>query len=115
MCLQPMKQLANTEMICGLRASNTKGAESKKTSQGMGFWPAEAAEHYLGWVETTSGRVWSLVMCFSILDTNFGEWRFSTCRMPGQNSCRTFIPASLPMVDPRSLNVVEGDRAQYGR
>jgi len=51
----------------------------------------------------------------SIFDTNFGVRPFIICRMPGPNSWKTFIPASLPIVEPKLLNVSEEDRAQYGR
>src|ERR1700694_5931261 len=55
------------------------------------------------------------VMRSSIPDTNFGVWAFTICRMPGPNSCRMLIPASLPIVVPKLLNVAEVERAQYGR
>jgi len=51
----------------------------------------------------------------SIFDTNFGVRPFIICRMPGPNSWKTFIPASLPIVEPKLLNVSDVDRAQYGR
>jgi|GEM_PF-4220091 len=60
-------------------------------------------------------RAWSGVMRSSILDTNFGVRPFTICRMPGPNSWKTFIPASLPIVEPKSLNGVEAERVQYGR
>ncbi len=37
------------------------------------------------------------------------------CRIPGPNSWKRLIPASLPIVEPKVLNVAEVDRAQYGR
>jgi len=56
-----------------------------------------------------------LVMRSPILDANFGVWPFTICRMPGPNSWKRFIPASLPIVEPKLLNVAEEERAQYGR
>ena len=44
-------------------------------------------------------------MCSAILDTNFGAWPFTICRRPGPNSWKTLIPASLPIVEPKLLNV----------
>src|ERR1700739_3869495 len=35
--------------------------------------------------------------------------------MPGQNSCKRLIPASLPIVDPKSLKGAPFGRIQYGR
>ncbi len=60
-------------------------------------------------------RVGSGAIRSPILDTNFGVKPFTICRMPGPNSWKTFIPASLPIVDPKSLNVSEVDRVRYGR
>src|SRR6266851_9549752 len=57
-------------------------------------------------------RVWSWVMFSLILDTNLGVWPFTICRMPGPNSWRRLIPASLPIVEPKVLNVADGDRAR---
>jgi len=51
----------------------------------------------------------------SILDTNFGVWLFISCSIPGLNSRHRFIPASLPTVEPKSLNGSPKDRLQYGR
>jgi hypothetical protein len=69
---------------------------------------------YLG-IATTSLGVSSLVMRSSILDTNFGVRPFTICRMPGPNSWRRLMPASLPIVEPKVLNVAEVERLQYGR
>lgn len=66
-------------------------------------------------METTFLDIWSRVTRASILDTNFGVRLFTTCRMPGPNSWKTFIPASPPIVEPKLLNAPEEDRAQYGR
>ena len=80
--------------------------------------PAERLEgyrRYLGGVETTSLGVCSLVMRSSILKTNFGARPFTICRMPGPNSRRRLMPASLPIVEPKVLNVAEVERVQYGR
>jgi hypothetical protein len=74
-----------------------------------------ATGHYLAGVVTTSLRVWSLVMRSSILETNFGARLFTICRMSGPNSWKRLIPASLPIVEPKVLNVPEVDRLQYGR
>jgi hypothetical protein len=35
--------------------------------------------------------------------------------MPGSNSWKTLIPASPPIDEPKSSNVAEVERAQYGR
>src|SRR5580698_10119823 len=64
-------------------------------------------------MEATPIRVWSWLMRPSILDTNFGVRPFTICRMPGANSWSRLIPASPPIVEPKSLNVAEGERAQY--
>ena len=56
---------------------------------------------------TTSLGVWSWVMRSSIPDTNFGVRPFTICRMPGPNSWKRLTPASLPIVEPKALNVVE--------
>ena len=67
-------------------------------------------------VVMTSLKVWSLVMRSSmILDTNFGACPFTICRMPGANSWRRLMPASLPIVEPKVLKVAEVERVQYGR
>src|SRR5713226_7994917 len=66
---------------------------------------------YLAGVGTTSLGGW-LVMGAPILDTNFGVWPFTICRMPGRNSWKRFSPASLPIVEPKLLNVSELERAQ---
>jgi hypothetical protein len=74
-----------------------------------------AVGHYLAGVYPTSLGVWSWMMRSSILDTNFGVRLFTICRTPGPNSWKRLTPASLPIVEPKALNVVEGDRVQYGR
>jgi hypothetical protein len=48
-------------------------------------------------------------------ETNLGSWLFIACMMPGENSCSTFMPASLPIVAPKSLKGWESDRFQAGR
>ncbi len=76
---------------------------------------AHRQEHYRAGLETTSFRFWSWVMRCSILNTNLGVWPLTICRMPGPNSCKRLNTASLPIVEPKSLNGAEGERAQYGR
>jgi hypothetical protein len=44
------------------------------------------------------------VMLSAILDTNFGVWPFTICRMPGPNLWKMLIPASLPIVEPKLLD-----------
>jgi hypothetical protein len=51
----------------------------------------------------------------STLDTNFGVWPFTICRMLGPNSWKTFMPASPPAVEPKLLKVAKVDRAKLGR
>ena len=68
--------------------------------------------HYLAGMDIMSLRVCSRVMHSSILKTNFGVWPFTICRMLGPNSWKTLIPASLPMVEPKLLNVADVDCAQ---
>lgn len=60
-------------------------------------------------------KVWSLVIRSSILETNFGARPITICRMPGPNSWKRLMPASLPIVEPKVLNVAEVERLQYGR
>jgi hypothetical protein len=50
-----------------------------------------------------------------ICDTNLGVWPLTSCRISGLNSWKRLMPASLPIVEPRVLNVDEVDLAQYGR
>ena len=66
-----------------------------------------------GWA--TSFRFWSWVIRSPILNANFGMWPLTVCRMPGPNSRKRFISASLPIVEPKSLNGAEVARAQIGR
>ena len=66
-------------------------------------------------VVVASLKVWSLVIPSSILDTNFGARLFTICRMPGPNSWRMLMPASLPIVEPKVLKAPEVERVQYGR
>ena len=51
----------------------------------------------------------------SILNTNFGVWPLTICRRPGPNSWKTLIPASFPIVEPKSVNGAALERIQYGR
>ena len=69
-------------------------------------------KHYRAGLETTSFRFWSRVMRSSILNANLGVWFFTICRRPGSNSWKRLIPASLPIVEPKSLNGAEAERAQ---
>jgi hypothetical protein len=46
---------------------------------------------------------------------NLGMCVVTACCRLGPNSCKTFIPASLPMVEPKSLNGADAERLQYGR
>jgi hypothetical protein len=71
------------------------------------------ASNYLAGMEATPIRVRSWLIRPSILDTNFGVKPLTICRMPGANSWSRLIPASPPIVEPKSLNVSEGERAQY--
>ena len=64
-------------------------------------------------METSSFAVWSLAMRSSTLESSFGA--FTICPAPGPNSRKRLIPAPLPIVEPKLLNVAEEDRAQYGR
>jgi len=48
-------------------------------------------------------------------ETNFGARPFNICRMPGPNSWRRLMPASLPIVEPKVLNVAEVERLQSVR
>src|ERR1700733_15149371 len=50
----------------------------------------------------------------SIFEINLGVWLLIKCSMLGPNSCHRFIPASLPTVEPKSLNGCERERLQYG-
>jgi hypothetical protein len=48
-------------------------------------WAPVSGDYLVG-LKTTSCRVWSWVMRFWILVTNFGVKPFTICRMPGPNS-----------------------------
>ena len=54
------------------------------------------------------------LLCSSIAVRNLGVWFFSSVWKPGSNSCKTFIPTSLPIVEPKSLNGSGKCRLQYG-
>ncbi len=70
---------------------------------------------YFGGMESTSLEIWSWVMLSLILDTTLGVWPLTICQISGLNSWKRLIPASLPIVEPKVLNVDEADRSQYGR
>jgi len=72
-------------------------------------------KHYLAELKTTCLGCWSGLMRSSILSTNLGAWPFTICRMPGPNSWKRLILASLPIVEPKSLNGAALERIQYGR
>jgi len=98
----------------GEESSFLEGGLRTSSSQTSSQTLAVVGRTYLG-VVTTSLRVCSLVMRSSILETNFGARPFNICRMPGPNSWRRLMPASLPIVEPKVLNVAEVERLQYGR
>ena len=60
----------------------------------------------------TSLEIWLWVMLSLILDTNLGVWPLTICRISGLNSWKRLIPASPPIVEPKVLNVADGDRAR---
>src|SRR5579864_2656950 len=72
-------------------------------------------EYYRVGLETTAFRFWLRVMRSSILNANLGVWSLTICRMPGSNSWKRLSPASLPIVEPKSLNGAEAERDQEGR
>src|ERR1017187_7802822 len=111
---EPHLSALNCGFDVWLRCGTNKGVSAGRHPRSAVKW-ADRREHYLAGLETTSLGVWSWVMRVSILDTNFGVWSCSICRMPGPNSRKAFIPTSLPIVEPKLLNVAEVDRAQNGR
>lgn len=55
---------------------------------------------------------WPFLMRCSIPGTTFGPWPLTIFRRPGSNSWKRLSPASLPIVEPRLLNVIAAGRAQ---
>src|SRR5215469_3521921 len=81
---------------------------------GMTLWHELKRHATERWNRTEFASSYLLPIRSPIADTNFGSWLFTSCRIPGLNSWNTFMPASLPIVEPKSLAGRERGRLQYG-
>jgi hypothetical protein len=107
---------APRELEPGLDANARSELSGLKNTCHAGAWASGKLDcrtrHHLAGVGTTYLGGWSFLMRSSIPGTTFGPWPLTIFRRPGSNSWKRLSPASLPILEPKLLNVIAAGRAQ---